>query len=233
MAIYWTDQANENKPQHPSKTRAEWKSDDKCFKVWKKELKEQGKPKDEQYVKFDLPEEMIIVAEWFSIGGFISSLNTWVRSNEIFSFGEPFVVRKNDGSIWLTWDWNTIWEKVKSSGWKLLRNIHFATKDSLNLSTLQMGWAWSGAWRTAVKEWTLTPGTHTVKLKEIWEGKKGKIEWSYPIFENANPLTDDDRALQKAFALELVQYGEEKAVQNMSKDDFEESSSTNDDELPF
>ena len=230
MTFYWTDQAVDNRPQHPSKTRAEWKSDDKCFKVWKRELKDQGKPKEEQYVKFDIPAEMIIIAEWFSIGGYINTLGTWVRSNEIFSFDEPFVVRKNDGSIWLTWDWNTIWEKVKSSGWKLLRNIHFATKDSLDLSTLQMGWAGSGAWREAVKEWTLTPGTYTVRLKEIGEGKKGKIEWTFPIFENANPLSDWDKTIQKAFAEELYKYGQERS--NSVKEEVAENA-VSDDDLPF
>ena len=230
MTFYGTDQAVDNKPQHPSKTWAEWKSDDKCFKVWKKELKEQGKPKAEQYVKFDVPAEIIVVAEWFSIWGYISTLDTWVRSNEIFSFDEPFVVRRNDGGIWLQWNWNEIWEKVKSAGWKLYRNIHFATKDSLELSTLQMGGAGSGAWRQAVKDWTLTPGTHTVKFKEIGEWKKGKIEWTYPIFENANPLSDGDRALQKAFATELFNYWEER--KNSVNADIEESKKE-DDELPF
>lgn len=230
MTFYWTDQAVDNTPQHPSKTWAEWKSDDKCFKVWRRDLKDQGLPKEQQYIKFDIPEEMIVVAEWFSIWGYVNGLGTWVRSNEIFSFDEPFIVRKNDWSIWLQWDWNTIWEKVKSAWAKLFRNIHFATKDSLDLSTLQMGWAWSGAWREAVREWTLAPWTHTVKFKEIWEGKKGKIEWTFPIFENANPLTEGDKTLQKAFATELFNYGEQR--RNSVKADIEETK-TEGDELPF
>lgn len=230
MTFYWTDQAAENKPQHPSKTWAEWKSDDSCFKVWKRELKDQGKSKAEQYVKFDIPDEMIIVAEWFSIWGYINALGTWVRSNEIFSFDEPFIVRKNDWWIWLQWDWNEIWEKVKGAWGKLFRNIHFATRDSLDLSTLQMGWAWSGAWRQAIKDWTLTPGTHTVKFKGVENGKKGKIEWTFPVFENANPLTDGDKALQKAFATELFNYWEER--KQSVNNDIAEASKT-DEELLF
>lgn len=230
MTFYWTDQAVENKPQHPSKTWAEWKSDDKSFRVWKKELKDQGKPKAEQYVKFDLPDEFIVVAEGFSIWGYINSLGTWVRSNEIFSFDEPFIVRKNDGGIWVQGDWNEISEKVKSAWGKLLRNIHFATKDSLDLSTLQMSWAWSGAWREAIKNRTLTPGTHTVRLKEVAEWKKGKIEWTFPVFENANPLSEWDKTLQKAFATELFNYWEKR--KELVNNDIAEESQAND-ELPF
>lgn len=229
MTFYWTDQAVENKLQHPSKTWAEWKSDDKCFKVWKKELKDQGKPREEQYVKFDLPDEIIVVAEWFTVWGFINSLGTWIRSNEIFSFSEPFVVRRNDGGLWLQWDWNEIWEKIKSAWGKLFRNVHFATKDSLELSTLQMGWAGSGAWREAIREWTLNPGAYTVRLKEIGEWKKGKIEWSYPIFENANPLTDWDKTLQQAFVSVLMEYWKEKNELAKASLEAEEK----DDELPF
>lgn len=230
MTFYWTEQAVDNKPQHPSKTRAEWKSDDRCFKVWKRELKEAGKPKEEQYVKFDIPDEIIVIAEWWSIWGYISTLNTWVRSNEIFSFEEPFIVRKNDWTIWLTWEWNTIGEKVKSAWGKLFRNIHFATKDSLDLSTLQMGWAGSGAWREAIANKTLSPSTHTIRLKEIWEWKKGKIEWTFPIFENANPLSEWDKTIQKAFAQELYTYWQER--NNSVKEEVAEQKAA-EEELPF
>ena len=232
MTFYWTEQQQsvENKPQHPSKTRADWKSDDKCFKVWKRELKDAGKPKAEQYETFEVPAEIIVIAEWWSVEGYINSLGTWIRSNEIFSFGEPFVVRKNDWTVWLTWDWNTIWDKVKNAGWKLIRNIHFATKDSLDLSTLRMGWAWSGAWREAISNGTLTPGTHTVKLKEVGEWKKGKIEWSFPVFENANPLSDGDKTVQKAFAQELYKYGQER--EKSVKEEVKENT-ISDDSLPF
>lgn len=230
MAFYWVENETEKKPSHPSKLWAEWKSDDKKFRVWKKELKEQWLPKDQQYVDFELPKEMIVIAEGWSISGFINSLNTWVRSNEIFSFNTPFIVRKNDWSVWLSWNWSEIGDKVKNAGWKLLRNIHFATPDSLDLQTLQMGPAWSGAWRQAITDGTLDPRNNRIKFKEVGIWKKGRIEWSYPIFESWVALSEGDHTIQKAFATELANYDAERSASVEEDISKEKEAST---ELPF
>jgi hypothetical protein len=53
-------------------------------------------------------------------------------------------------------------------------------------------------WIDALKNKTVTPGTHKIKLKKIEKGKTGKIEYSYPVFENSEPLDANDKNLQKA-----------------------------------
>ena len=74
-------------------------------------------------------------------------------------------------------------------------------------------------------------GTWSIwKLIEVGNGKKGKIEWTFPIFENANPLSDGDKTIQKAFAEELYKYGQER--NNSVKEEVAENT-ISDDELPF
>lgn len=230
MTFYWAETTSTEKTPHPSKLWAEWKSDDKKFKVWKKELKEQWLPKEQQYVDFEMPKEFIVVAEGWAINGYINSLNCWVRSNEIFSFNKPFVVRKNSWEVWLSWTWDEIGEKVKNAGGKLVRNIHIATPDSLDLQTLQMWPAGSGAWREWIKEHTIDPRNYKIKFKGAEEWKKGRIVWSFPTFENWEALSEWDRTLQKAFATELANYDAERSA---SVDESIAEIKKADDTLPF
>lgn len=221
MTFFNEDLQEKKGSTHPSVEWAKWYSDDECFKFWDKEKGEN--------VAITLPEEMVIVAEWNSIWGYVQALNTWVRSNEIFNFNDPLVVRKNDGSIWLQGTWNEIKEQVKAAKAKLQKHIHYTTADSLELKTLIISWAALTAWIDSLqKDKIANPTTHRIKLKEIKKWKIWKIEYTYPVFENWAALDQNDKNLQKAMGAQLQKHYEE-----TKWDVAEELNKKDDSELPF
>lgn len=221
MTFFNEDLQEKKGSTHPSVEWAKWYSDDECFKYWDKDKAEN--------VAITLPDEIVIVAEWNSIWGYVQALNTWVRSNEVFSFNDPFVVRKNDGSLWLQGTWNEIKEQVKGAKAKLQKHIHYTTADSLELKTLIISWAALTAWIDSLqKDKIANPTTHKLKLKEIKKWKIWKIEYTYPVFENASPLDQNDKNLQKAMGAQLQKHYEE-----TKWDVAEELKKKEDDTLPF
>ena len=221
MTFFNEDLQEKKGSTHPSVEWAKWYSDDECFKYWDKEKAEN--------VAITLPDEIVIVAEWNSIWGYVQALNTWVRSNEVFNFNDPFVVRKNDGTLWVQGTWNEIKEQVKGAKAKLQKHIHYTTADSLELKTLIISWAALTAWIDSLqKDKIANPTTHKLKLKEIKKWKIWKIEYTYPVFENASPLDQNDKNLQKAMGAQLQKHYEE-----TKWDVAEELKKKPDDELPF
>lgn len=221
MTFFNEDLQEKKGSTHPSVEWAKWYSDDECFKYWDKEKAEN--------VAITLPDEIVVVAEWNSIWGYVQALNTWVRSNEVFNFNDPFVVRKNDGSLWLQGTWNEIKEQVKGAKAKLQKHVHYTTADSLELKTLIISWAALTAWIDSLqKDKIANPTTHKLKLKEIKKWKIWKIEYTYPVFENASPLDQNDKNLQKAMGAQLQKHYEE-----TKWDVAEELKKKPDDELPF
>lgn len=221
MTFFNEDLQERKGSTHPSVEWAKWYSDDECFKYWDKEKAEN--------VSITLPDEIVIVAEWNSIWGYVQALNTWVRSNEVFSFNDPFVVRKNDGSLWVQGTWSEIKEQVKGAKAKLQKHIHYTTADSLELKTLIISWAALTAWIDSLqKDKIANPTTHKLKLKEIKKWKIWKIEYTYPVFENASLLDQNDKNLQKAMGAQLQKHYEE-----TKWDVAEELKKKPDDELPF
>ena len=223
MTFFNEDLQEKKGSQHPSVEWAKWYSDDECFKYWDKENNEN--------VEVKLPDEIIVVAEGNSIGGYVQALNTWVRSNEIFNFEDPLVVRKNDWTIWLQWKWADIKEQVKGAKAKLQKHIHYTTPDSLQLKTLIISGAALTAWIDSLqKNKIANPSTHKLKLKEIGKWKIWKITFTYPVFENASALDQNDKNLQKALWAWLQKHYEETKWE-VAKE--VENSVNNTDELPF
>lgn len=221
MTFFNEDLQEKKGSTHPSVEWAKWYSDDECFKYWDKEKAEN--------VTITLPDEIVVVAEWNSIWGYVQALNTWVRSNEVFNFNDPFVVRKNDGTLWVQGTWNEIKEQVKGAKAKLQKHVHYTTADSLELKTLIISWAALTAWIDSLqKDKIANPTTHKLKLKEIKKWKIWKIEYTYPVFENASPLDQNDKNLQKAMGAQLQKHYEE-----TKWDVAEELKKKPDDELPF
>lgn len=200
MTIYGIQQeSNAERKQHPSTMWSKWKSDDKAFKHYDKEA----------WVEevTNLPEEFIVVAEWHSVGWYVNALSTWVRSNEIFDFNDPLIVRKNNWEMYLKGKWKDISESVKNVWAKLQKHIHYTSTGSLELWTLVMSWAAVSSWIDAIsRDKTIDPARFKVKIAEIKEWKKGKITYSYPVFANWSKLDSNDINLQKAMAKSLVDY---------------------------
>ena len=118
MPIYWQQTTSVDTPRHPSLSWANWKNDK--FQAWNRDTQ------TEEEIK--LPESFIIVAEWWSVKGFLWD-KWWVWSNEVYSFAkEPLTIRSNNGEILYEGLWSEIKDKVKAVGLKLTKNVHYGSR---------------------------------------------------------------------------------------------------------
>ena len=217
-------QLSSDRPRHPSSSWANWKN--WAFYAWNRDTQLEE--------EVTLPKEFIVIAESYSIKGYLQDKG-WVWSNEIYSFAsEPFTVRSNSWEILYEWLWKDIKDKVKALWLKITTNVHYVdVKDTDVLKTFCIKWAASQEWMNSFSnESRNAEANNTVTLKEIKDGKTWSVKYTFPSFAIVKPLTTEQRAVQQEWGQRLVKYTEE--ANNSSEPVEEESlSKYDDDNLPF
>lgn len=222
--FYWNN-ANVDKPHHPSSQRANRKN--WAFSAWDRDKQEE--------VEVVLPEEFVIVADSWSVKWRLES--KWgVWSNEIYSFKDDILtVRNNNWEVLYEWKYKDIKDELWKVGLKLTRNIHYVDpKDYDTLKTFCIKWAASKAWfETFSNENRNLPWYKRIKLDKIKEWKTGAVKYKFPVFEWSTDLTSEDRLAQQKWQTALITY---KDATIATEDDLAEAKVIKEetvDELPF
>ena len=216
-------QPTSDKPRHPSSSWANWKNG--AFFAWDRDAQDEK--------EITLPKEFVVVAESFSIKGYLQDKGG-VWSNEIYSFAkDPFTVRSNNGEILYQWLWKDIKDKVKALGLKITTNIHYIDpKKPEELRTFCVKGAASQEWMNSFSnENRNAEANNTVTLKEVKEGKTWSVKYTYPSFTTVKPLTPEQRTLQQEWGTKLINYTNE--VNNSGEEVTEPVNKYDDDNLPF
>lgn len=214
-------QPTSDKPRHPSSSWANWKNGK--FIAWNREKQEEE--------EVTLPKEFVVVAETYSIKGFLWD-HGGVWSNEIYSYAnDPFTVRSNRGEILYEGLWRNIKDKVKAAQLKVTTNVHFVDpKDPDVLRTFCIKWAASQEWIATFQDAPNDKSNKTITLKEVKKWKTWSVEYTFPSFAPVNPLTPEERGLQQKWGAKLIAYKNE--IDN--NEEVEEPENKYDaDELPF
>ena len=217
-------QLSSDKPRHPSSSWANWKN--WKFFAWNRETQAEE--------EVTLPKEFVVIAESFSIKGYLQDKG-WVRSNEIYSFAnDPFVVRSNSWEVLYEWLWKDIKDKVKALGLKITTNIHYIDpKKTDELKTFCIKWAASQEWMNSFSnENKNAEANNTVSLKEVKEWKTWSVKYTYPSFVATNPLTPEQKTLQQDWWNKLIAYKNE-VMNSEEKTEEENLSKYDEDSLPF
>lgn len=224
MPIYWQQTTSVDTPRHPSLSWANWKSDK--FQAWNRDTQ------TEEEIK--LPESFIIVAEWWSVKGFLGD-KWWVWSNEVYSFAkEPLTIRSNNGEILYEGLWSEIKDKVKAVGLKLTKNVHYVDPDKPDeLRTFCIKWAGLKAWlETFADDNRFAASDHLVCFDKVENGKTWSIKYTFPKFTICDKLTQEQKNVQMNWGAKLAAYQERV---NATADEIQNEKVAKEDdlELPF
>lgn len=198
MTFYWQTTTTTPKSQHPSTAWANWKG-------WEFVYYDRVEWVEKT---FELPKEFVVVADSWSIKGYLWDKG-WVWSPEVYSFAnDPFTVRDNNGQILYQGLWKDIKNDVKAVGLKLTKNLHiFDPKNPEEIKTVCIKWAGLKSWMEVfADENRNAPAFKRIKLDKVAEGKTWAVKYTYPVFAPATDLTAEDRVNQQKLWAELVNY---------------------------
>lgn len=196
--FYWQQTNNSNSElKHPTTIWTKWSGKDWVFR-WRDREKQAE-------VELKLPEEFIVVAEGMGVDGFID----WaIMSNEFFDSKNDIVKVRDlkNKSVMYSGVWTDIKDKVKAAWLPVWKHLHVIFPGEDWIKTLKLkGTAWV-AWSdfNTLNAWA--PANNRIKITWSIKGKKGATTFVTPKFELGNPLSDEDKELQRKYGEEIQQY---------------------------
>ena len=184
---------------NPTSKFLEWKSNNKSFSYYDKELKEN--------VEVKLPLTFIVLEEYHKISGFSDSDQTGIYSNEVLQIGtEELEVRTFKGRIIASGIYKNIKGAVNAAGGNYHKSIYAVTKEGELINISLKGAAvskWSklvekGAWKRLSDEF--------ITVESAEDHKKGMVNYSTPNFVFNTSLSDAELKMVQAKATELEEY---------------------------
>ena len=176
----------EKKPnQNPTSKFMEWKSNDKSFSYYNKEIK------DNVLVK--MPLTFLVLEEYSTIKGYSDQDKTGIYSNEVLhTDDEEMEVKTYKGRLIAKGLYKDIKGVVKTAGGNYFKSIYAVTKDGELVNLSFKGAAvskWSnltekGAWKRLKDEW--------VTVEDVEKHKKGTVEYTTPNFKFNTSLSETE-----------------------------------------
>lgn len=190
------------KSSNPTTKYLEWKSNDKCFSYYDKNLGEN--------VKVDVPLKFAWLNQYHTVKGWHDKNQSGIYSNEVYQIAnEPMTVRswKPKGFVVAEGIYKEIKAQVAAQGGKYYRSVYVMLEDG-TVANL----AFKGA---VVREWSefyrlLKPveDTNWVEINEVSQQKKGSIKYSTPLFSIGKKFTPAQEAKVDEAANRLKVYME-------------------------
>ena len=130
-----------------------------------------------------------------------------VSSNEFFSKNDIVKVRSwSDRRTMYSGRWEDIKDKVKATGLPVWKHLHVIFPGEEGIKTLKIKWTSWVAWSdfNTINPWA--PANNRIKITWSIKGKKWATTFVTPKFELWNPLTAEDKELQKKYGTEVLNY---------------------------
>lgn len=193
---------------NPATKFINWKSNDKCFSYFDKNLAEtlanEGKTKEEikelSQVKIPLPFKFLVLDELASVKGWSDSLNGQIISNEVkYISKEPLTIKcyhRNAKGESVSTEiakgiYKDVKEKVNSAGAKYHKSLYVMLEDG-TLANIKM----KGA---VVQQWGVFTQRTKNRLTEEWvivekhvDGKKGAVKFTTPDFKFERSISNSE-----------------------------------------
>lgn len=173
------------KSSNPATKFLEWKSETKNFAYYDKNQKTN--------IFIDLPFTFIVLEEYHTIKGFSDADQTGIYSNEVLQTGsDEMEVKTFKGRIIAKGLYKDIKPVVDASGGKYHKSIYAVTKGGELINIALKG--------SCVREWSeFTAKGAYKRLKDEWvtitkakDQKKGRVNYSTPVFKFDSSLNDDE-----------------------------------------
>lgn len=190
---------------NPSKKFIEWSSDNACFTYFDKDKGEKG-----EKVLLPLPIYFIVLDELSTISGFCEKHSTNIFANEVRSTAkEPLLVRTFKGGERLQGLYNDIKSEAKELGGKYTKSVYAMLLTGKGQEPELVNIKLRGAACSAWIEKKINTGKAVICVKEVSNEKKGKTEYTVPVFSYApltQELTDTATAMDHALQEYLKEY---------------------------
>jgi len=203
-----------SKPQltNPSKKFIEWSSDNACFTYFDKDKGEKG-----EKVLLPMPIYFIVLDELSTISGFCEKHSTNIFANEVRStVKEPLLVRTFKGGERLQGLYNDIKSEAKELGGKYTKSVYAMLLTGKGQEPELVNIKLRGAACSAWIEKKINTGRAVICVKEVSHEKKGKTEYTVPVFSYA-PLTKELTDIAIAMDQVLQEYLKEYFAQMEEK----------------
>lgn len=160
----------------------EWKSEVKCFAYYDKE---QGKN-----IEVPLPFKFLTIDEYHTVKGWHDASNSGIYANEVKNIGsEPIKVNSFGKSNIAEGLYKDIKKEVNDAGGNYYKSLYIMLEDG-ELCNLCIKGSAVKAWGDFTQKARRRLPDEWVSITEVEELKKGRIEYSVPIFKFDGSLTE-------------------------------------------
>jgi hypothetical protein len=206
MSSRRTLNASEGKSSNPAKRFLNWKSNDKKFAYYDKELK--------QNIEVELPFKFQFLEHFSTIKGWNDATSTGIYSNEImFTSKEELTVKTFGGLELAKGIYKDIRSKVRDAGGKYHRSVYCLDANG-EIINVQMKGAVVSAYSVFMdgdKKLNIKGNKHLIEnnwivVNKFQELKKGATKYSVPVFEIGDAFTSEEFELANEKYKEIENY---------------------------
>lgn len=176
-------QRPEKKHSNPATKFLEWSSNDKCFKYYDKEKKDN--------VLLPLPFKFVILEHYHTVKGWNDASESGIYSNEVYGISkETMSVKSFKGGKIAEGLYKDIKTQVNSAGGKYHRSIYAVTNE-LEIVNISIKGSAVSSYSDFIQEiGDYNFDKNWIAVTGAQDGKKGSIKYSTPIFEKADAIKD-------------------------------------------
>ena len=171
------------KSSNPTTKYIEWKSNDKCFSYYDKDIKEN--------VQVQLPLKFAFINQYHTVKGWHDKNQSGIYSNEVYFIGtEPMTVRsfKPKGFVVAEGFYTDIKPQVVAQGGKYHRSVYVMLEDG-TIANITFKGAVVREWSEFYRLLKTVEDSNWVEVNEATEQKKGSINYSTPLFSIGKKFT--------------------------------------------
>lgn len=202
---------------NPAKKFISWKSNDKCFSYFDKEIAESLKGqsddeiKEKANVKIQLPFKFLVLDEFASVKGWSDSLTGNIVSNEVKFISKEIITakcyHKNVKGDRVTTEiakgiYKDIKERVNVAGAKYHKSIYIMLEDG-TMANIQLKGAAVQKWGEFTQKTKSRLADEWVIVEKAVDGKKGAVKFTTPDFKYLKSITNEEGEMADACFDEL------------------------------
>ena len=193
---------------NPASKFLSWKSNEKCFSYYDKDiannLKEQGKSNDEikeiANIQVPLPFKFLVLDELASVKGWSDSLTGTISSNEVKYISKETLnvkcyhrnIKGESTSTEIARGiYKDIKDKVNSAGAKYHKSVYIMLEDG-TLANIQMKGAVVQQWGTFTQRTKNRLPDEWIVVEKAIDGKKGAVKFTTPEFKFLKSLSESE-----------------------------------------
>jgi hypothetical protein len=183
------------KSSNPTAKYISWKSTEKCFSYYDKQLQEN--------VSLSLPVKFVFLQHYHTIKGWNDATQTGVYSNEVFYIGkEPMNVQTFKGKKIANGLYKDIKADVAAGGGKYHRSIYVMLEDG-SIANISLKGAGVKVWSDFMEASRNLVDNQWIEVASSSDEKKGSIKYSVPVFTLGSTLGVEVTSLADEAARDL------------------------------